>query len=60
VISVERPNKREQLVAAIKVATGSILALVHDDTFPQTEKTLPHLLAPFEDPQVGATGGPQL
>jgi hypothetical protein len=31
VITVEQPNKREQLVAAIKVATGSILALVDDD-----------------------------
>lgn len=60
VITVDKPNKREQIVAALKEAKGKIIAMIDDDTFPSTNKTLEYLLAPLEDPQVGATGGPQL
>jgi cellulose synthase/poly-beta-1,6-N-acetylglucosamine synthase-like glycosyltransferase len=59
VVTVDQPNKRAQLVRGIRLATGRFVALVDDDTFPVAETTLTHLLAPFEDEDVGAVGGPQ-
>lgn len=57
--TVAQANKREQMARGIKLASGSILALVDDDTFWPTDKVLPCLLAPFKDENVGAVGGPQ-
>ncbi|CAJ2501384.1 Uu.00g042370.m01.CDS01 [Anthostomella pinea] len=61
VLMAPEANKRRQLQCGIDAATGEILALVDDDVFwPSEENTLmPHLLAPFEDPEVGATCGLQ-
>ena len=59
VLSVPKANKREQMVCGIKAATGSILALVDDDVFWPHPRVLPALLAPLENKDVGAVGGPQ-
>ncbi|KAI2620259.1 nucleotide-diphospho-sugar transferase [Xylaria nigripes] len=57
-LTVRRPNKREQLVEGINACRQSdILALVDDDAF-WTPDTLMHLLAPFQNPDVGLVGGP--
>ncbi|KAF6822906.1 N-acetylglucosaminyltransferase [Colletotrichum plurivorum] len=58
-ITVDRANKRSQLVAGMKKATGKIIAMVDDDAFWGSVELIPHLLAPFEDPKVGGVVGKQ-
>ncbi|KAI0483722.1 nucleotide-diphospho-sugar transferase [Xylaria cf. heliscus] len=55
--SISRPNKRHQLVEGITDSTGSIIAFVDDDVLWNPD-TLQHLLAPFQQPDVGLVGGP--
>ncbi|KAK8085787.1 glycosyltransferase family 2 [Apiospora hydei] len=57
-LTVDRPNKRHQLVRGIRAAKGEILALVDDDARWESEETLASLLAPFEEEDVGVVGGP--
>ncbi|ROT37738.1 hypothetical protein SODALDRAFT_325276 [Sodiomyces alkalinus F11] len=52
-------NKRYQLVIGVKAARGRILALVDDDVYSRVDSTVPYLLAPFEDTEVGAVAGIQ-
>lgn len=59
VLTTPVANKREQLAVGIKVAQGSIMALVDDDAFWPKSTVLPFLLAGFEDPQVGCLQGMQ-
>ncbi|KAH7032670.1 nucleotide-diphospho-sugar transferase [Microdochium trichocladiopsis] len=59
VITVPRPGRREQMVVALRKATGKIVAWVDDDTYWPSDKVLPHLLAGFEDHRVGGAGGKQ-
>lgn len=52
-------NKRVQLVVGVRAAQGSIFALVDDDVYWRASGVVPYLLAPFEDPKVGAVAGIQ-
>ncbi|KAK7943898.1 glycosyl transferase family 2 [Apiospora aurea] len=56
-LTVDRPNKRHQLVWGIRAARGAILALVDDDARWESEETLVSLLEPFEEGDVGVVGG---
>ncbi|KAI2605539.1 glycosyltransferase family 2 protein [Hypoxylon sp. NC1633] len=58
IVTVEKPNKRNQLCRGINEAEGRIVALVDDDARWTTVKVLPHLLAPFEADYVALVGGP--
>lgn len=52
-------NKRLQLIVGVKAARGRIFALVDDDVYWRVDSVVPYLLAPFEDPEVGAVAGIQ-
>ncbi|CBX94795.1 hypothetical protein LEMA_P117980.1 [Plenodomus lingam JN3] len=52
-------NKRHQLMVGVKAAKGKIFALVDDDVYWRSDGVVPYLLAPFEDPRVGAVAGIQ-
>lgn len=56
--TVQQYQKRDQLVLGINKSQGSILALVDDDAFWKSEVTLSHLLAPFQNDDVGLVSGP--
>ncbi|TRX92400.1 hypothetical protein FHL15_006786 [Xylaria flabelliformis] len=55
--SISHPNKRDQLVAGVRESIGRIIAFADDDVlwYPHT---LLHLLAPFQEPDIGLVGGP--
>lgn len=57
-LTIEKPNKRHQLLRGIQAARGEILALVDDDARWESDETLTSLLAPFEEEDVGLVGGP--
>ncbi|KAI0452995.1 nucleotide-diphospho-sugar transferase [Xylaria acuta] len=57
ILSIRRPNKRNQLVRGIRESTGRIIAFADDDVLWQ-ETTLMNLLAPFQEPDIGVVGGP--
>ncbi|RYC60763.1 hypothetical protein CHU98_g5445 [Xylaria longipes] len=57
VLHVSRPNKREQLVEGIRESRGKIIAFADDDVL-WKDQTLLHLLAPFQESDIGVTGGP--
>ncbi|TGJ79503.1 hypothetical protein E0Z10_g9267 [Xylaria hypoxylon] len=56
-LSIPLPNKRDQIVHGIQACTGRIVGLVDDDAF-WNPHTLIHLLAPFQEPDIGLVGGP--
>ncbi|KAH9900458.1 hypothetical protein F4778DRAFT_739038 [Xylariomycetidae sp. FL2044] len=56
VLSIDHANKRDQLVHGINAAQGQIIGLVDDDALWRSEVVLQHLLAPFEDDDVGLVG----
>ena len=59
VLTVDKANKRGQMVRGIQQVSGKVIALVDDDTtWPQTT-VLPYLLAGFEDKRVGGASGSQ-
>jgi cellulose synthase/poly-beta-1,6-N-acetylglucosamine synthase-like glycosyltransferase len=60
VLTVKAANKRRQMVCGIQATTGSVLALVDDDTVWPNPAVLPHLLAAFEDATVGGAVGGQV
>ncbi|KAI0191973.1 nucleotide-diphospho-sugar transferase [Xylaria flabelliformis] len=55
--SILHPNKRDQLVTGVRESSGRIIAFADDDVlwYPHT---LLHLLAPFQEPDIGLVGGP--
>ena len=55
VIAANFANKRQQIYEAIPRITTSITILADDDV-ELPSKSLPHILAPFEDSNVGAVG----
>lgn len=57
-LTIEKPNKRHQLIRGIQAARGEILALVDDDVRWESDETLTSLLAPFEEEDVRLVGGP--
>ncbi|KAF2666871.1 putative polysaccharide synthase Cps1, partial [Microthyrium microscopicum] len=58
VLSVEHPNKRNQMCEAIPHVTTKITIFADDDViWPST--MLPWILAPFENPKVGGVGTSQ-
>ncbi|KAK8115571.1 glycosyltransferase family 2 [Apiospora sp. TS-2023a] len=57
-LTIEKPNKRNQLIKGIQAARGKILALVDDDVRWESAWTLTSLLAPFEEEDIGLVGGP--
>ncbi|KAK8054317.1 glycosyltransferase family 2 [Apiospora saccharicola] len=57
-LTIEKPNKRHQLIKGIQAARGKILALVDDDVRWESAWTLTSLLAPFEEEDIGLVGGP--
>ncbi|CAJ2505696.1 Uu.00g130900.m01.CDS01 [Anthostomella pinea] len=54
-LAVKQASKRVQLVDGINAARGLIIATV-DDHILWGEALMPHMLAPFEDIEVGAAG----
>ncbi|KAL3917554.1 MAG: hypothetical protein SGILL_004659 [Bacillariaceae sp.] len=58
VLSVEKPNKRVQMVAGIQAARGEIVALSDDDAV-WTDAFLDWSLAPFDDDAMGGVGSKQ-
>ncbi|EXJ95247.1 hypothetical protein A1O1_00367 [Capronia coronata CBS 617.96] len=58
ILTVRHANKRDQLVQGISASRGEILALVDDDAFWQNERLLWHLLAPFQEDDIGLVGCP--
>jgi len=56
IIGVPRLNKRVQMLRAIREVQTSITVFIDDDVFMPARAFLRHLLAPFEDALVGATG----
>ncbi|KAI0001238.1 hypothetical protein F4779DRAFT_631128 [Xylariaceae sp. FL0662B] len=58
VLTVKRPNKRDQLCRGINGATGQVIALVDDDAYWTGTTVLTHLLAPFQQADIGLVGGP--
>ncbi|KAI0150051.1 glycosyltransferase family 2 protein [Hypoxylon sp. NC0597] len=56
--AVKWANKRCQLCLGINNAVGSIICLVDDDARWTSNQVLEHLLAPFENDDVGLVGGP--
>ncbi|KAM0279548.1 hypothetical protein ACHAQH_004503 [Verticillium albo-atrum] len=52
-------NHRAQQTRGIEAATGKIILLADDDTFCTSPNVIPSLLAPFENPRIGAVGGKQ-
>jgi cellulose synthase/poly-beta-1,6-N-acetylglucosamine synthase-like glycosyltransferase len=58
VLSIEHPNKRNQMCRAIPYITTKITIFADDDViWPST--ALPWILAPFENPMVGGVGTSQ-
>ncbi|KAI1758010.1 nucleotide-diphospho-sugar transferase [Xylaria castorea] len=57
VLSIPRPNKRDQIVQGIRESIGTIIALADDDVL-WNPHTLQHLLAPFQLSDVGLVSGP--
>ncbi|KAI0973407.1 hypothetical protein F4678DRAFT_477875 [Xylaria arbuscula] len=56
-LTIPLPNKRDQLVRGIRACTGKIIALADDDSY-WNPHTLIHLLAPFQESDIGLVGGP--
>ncbi|KAI1307135.1 hypothetical protein F5Y03DRAFT_405713 [Xylaria venustula] len=56
-LTIPAPNKRDQLVRGIKACTGGIIALADDDAY-WNPRSLIHLLAPFQQSDIGIVGGP--
>ncbi|OTA97094.1 glycosyltransferase family 2 protein [Hypoxylon sp. CO27-5] len=56
--AVQEANKRSQLCVGINKAQGNIICLVDDDARWTSNQVLEHLLAPFENDDVGLVGGP--
>uniref|UniRef100_A0A093UWC8 N-acetylglucosaminyltransferase n=1 Tax=Talaromyces marneffei PM1 TaxID=1077442 RepID=A0A093UWC8_TALMA len=59
ILTVPLANKRQQLMAGAKAASGRIIALVDDDAYWRTTTVMPYLLAPFENPEIGLVAGLQ-
>lgn len=57
-LTVKHANKRDQLCVGINASTGKIIALVDDDAYYKSDEILLHLLAPFQEDDVGLVGGP--
>ncbi|KAI0596496.1 hypothetical protein F4775DRAFT_564801 [Biscogniauxia sp. FL1348] len=57
-LTIDHANKRDQLVRGVNDASGEIIALVDDDAFWKSDVVLMHLLAPFQQEDVGLVGGP--
>ncbi|KAI0553191.1 hypothetical protein F4679DRAFT_600148 [Xylaria curta] len=55
--SILRPNKRDQLITGVRESTGRIIAFADDDVL-WNPHTLLHLLAPFQESDIGLVGGP--
>ncbi|CRK17469.1 hypothetical protein BN1723_016421 [Verticillium longisporum] len=60
VLAINHANQRQQQIHGIKMTTGKIILLADDDTFCTNSKVVPWLLAPLENPRIGAVGGKQL
>ncbi|OAL19341.1 hypothetical protein AYO22_09885 [Fonsecaea multimorphosa] len=58
VLTVSKANKRDQLLRGINESKGGIMALVDDDAFWEHDTVLTHLLAPFQQEDIGLVGGP--
>jgi len=58
VMAISVVNTREQICEAIPRITTP-LTLMADDDIELPSKSLPHILAPFEDPEIGAVGTSQ-
>ncbi|EXJ59352.1 uncharacterized protein A1O5_12233 [Cladophialophora psammophila CBS 110553] len=58
ILTVPKANKRDQLLRGINASKGGIMALVDDDAFWQHDTVLDHLLAPFQQEDIGLVGGP--
>ncbi|KAH0842610.1 hypothetical protein FOPE_07652 [Fonsecaea pedrosoi] len=58
ILTVSKANKRDQLLRGINESKGSIMALIDDDAFWARETILLHLLAPFQQEDIGLVGGP--
>ena len=57
VLTVPIANKRDQLVRGMNASKRKILALVDDDAFWDHEDVLYHLLAPFQQEDIGLVAG---
>lgn len=57
-LTVKHANKRDQLCVGINASTGKIIALVDDDAYYKSDEIPLHLLAPFQEDDVGLVGGP--
>ncbi|KIW19022.1 hypothetical protein PV08_03312 [Exophiala spinifera] len=57
VLTVPAAQKRDQLVRGVNASRGSIVAFVDDDAYWPHDNVLIHLLAPFQDDDVGLSGG---
>ncbi|TPX36752.1 hypothetical protein SmJEL517_g01146 [Synchytrium microbalum] len=58
VVCIEKPNKRNQMVAGINHTKTDIIVFCDDDVmWPET--MLQYMLAPFEDPKMGGVGTTQ-
>ena len=60
VISLPGPDARLQKLEGFTAAKGEFTIIVDDGVFPLHDETLEYLLAPFNDPKVGAVGGRQM
>jgi cellulose synthase/poly-beta-1,6-N-acetylglucosamine synthase-like glycosyltransferase len=58
VLTVDKPNKRVQLMKGVHAATTDIIALSDDDAI-WTEEFLLWMLAPFDDDKMGGVGSHQ-
>ncbi|KAJ8128731.1 hypothetical protein O1611_g4903 [Lasiodiplodia mahajangana] len=55
VSAAPRANKREQMLEGVRHSSGKIITFVDDDVF-WRPTTLPHLLAPFQELDIGLVG----
>lgn len=60
VLTIDHPNQRDQIVKGIDRCKGKIIAMVDDDTSWVDSTRILHLLAPFQDDDVGFVAGPVL
>ncbi|KAI0160388.1 hypothetical protein GGR57DRAFT_499797 [Xylariaceae sp. FL1272] len=59
VLTIAEPNKRDQLIIGINASSGSVIALVDDDTYwPTNDIFISQVLAPFQDEDVALVGTP--
>ncbi|KAI1135989.1 glycosyltransferase family 2 protein [Hypoxylon sp. FL0543] len=58
IATVQEANKRTQLCKGINLAEGQIICLADDDARWTSKQVMTHLLAPFQDEDVGLVGGP--